>query len=126
MEPEPSYSGFKQTLFEAEKINEIGNRSCLAYGLSWAGTKTSGWSYGWLQFDLSGKLEIGKNTLLDILKNAKWDSDGSGHKKGDNIIPDKKRVGVRSCKASFHPLAVLAITLLTSVLFQDLTPTPCF
>jgi hypothetical protein len=72
----PQYEGFKQKLFEAEVINEINGRAYSAYKLSWAKTTTSGWSYGWLQFDLGGPLEIGKTTFLSILKNAK-DTNGT-------------------------------------------------
>jgi hypothetical protein len=80
--PVPKYDGFKQTLYGLMKRNE----SAAPFKLDHA-TDESGWSYGWVQFDLAAGPNIGKTTFRDILENATWDSAGDGHKKGDKIIP---------------------------------------
>ncbi len=61
-----SFSGFKQILFDAERKNEGNN----AYNISNAGITGSGWSYGWLQFDLINGPAIAKTTFNNILRNA--------------------------------------------------------
>ena len=70
-----SFIGFKQTLFTVLKQNE----SDKAYQLSKA-DGDSGWSYGWLQFDLAKGPPIARNTFSDILRNAK-------DEQGNKIIP---------------------------------------
>ena len=52
-----SFIGFKQTLFTVLKQNE----SDKAYQLSKA-DGDSGWSYGWVQFDLAKGVAIGNKT----------------------------------------------------------------
>ncbi len=65
-----NFSGFKQKLFSLMKKNE----GTKVYELSWAGTASSGWSFGWVQFDLgAGKAYVStlaRITLKDILINA--------------------------------------------------------
>jgi|WetSurMetagenome_2_1015567.scaffolds.fasta_scaffold09303_5 hypothetical protein len=57
----------KQEMFRALVANETkGNH----YKITWAGTPTSGWSYGWLQFDLAGGSDIGKTTFDEIIDQA--------------------------------------------------------
>jgi hypothetical protein len=60
----------KQEMFQALVANETkGNQ----YKITWAGTPTSGWSYGWLQFDLAGGADIGKKTFDKIIDRAAQD-----------------------------------------------------
>ena len=72
-----NFIGFKQNLLSLMKVNET---EAKAYTLTWAGTAASGWSYGWVQFDLASGPNIGRDKFENILKSA---TDSNGNK----IIP---------------------------------------
>lgn len=84
-----NFTGFKQKLFSLMKKNE----SDKAYSLTWAGTAESGWSYGWVQFDLANGPDIGNDKFWDILQNAK---DSNGNK----IIPKDQEIPLYNASLS--------------------------
>ena len=59
---------WKQLIFEVLKKNEANESQ--AYQLSFAGTNKSGYSFGYVQWDLASLNPVGRTLLSDILKNA--------------------------------------------------------
>ncbi|MCK9395813.1 MAG: hypothetical protein M0Q44_09510, partial [Methylobacter sp.] len=62
---------FKNKLFTLMGLNEAsGKTSNTPYVLSWANTANSGWSFGYIQYDLSTGNADGNDLFKDILRNA--------------------------------------------------------
>lgn len=60
---------FERLLHQALVLNELGTEA-VAFRLSWAGTKESGYSYGFAQFDLAAGAALHRRRLLAILRDA--------------------------------------------------------
>lgn len=60
---------FKERLMRVIKKNELNGKS--PYALYWAGTSQSGWSFGEVQYDLSGGLDTALELFAKVLLNAK-------------------------------------------------------
>lgn len=105
-----NFTGFKQKLFSLMKKNETENK---AYQLSYAGGN-SGYSYGWVQFDLASGPKIGKDKFATILKNA---TDSNGNK----IIPsDQEETLFKAARTKGGTgLTSQQITLITAALSSD-------
>src|SRR4030095_10576711 len=58
---------WKQKMYEVFLLNELGSKT--AYTLSWAGTAGSGYSFGYVQWDLA-KNSTARTILRNILENA--------------------------------------------------------
>ena len=77
---------WKQLIFEVLKKNEADESK--AYALNWAGTKKSGYSFGYVQWDLASTNPTGRNLLLDILMKA---TDVNGNYLVADIDPQTQR-----------------------------------